>query len=280
MVIARAIVRDRAGALESAEIYSAMMVVMYLAPVGAPILGGQMVRFADWNAVFGLLVAFGGCCFLASVLWLKESLPEQTATLARRESPILSYWSMLREPRFLGFALCGAFSQGALMTYVVTSPDLFMNRYGFSAQSFGWMFALNGGALVLASNFNRLLLRRFAYNKILRVANGAAIASAACLTLAATGLIGGAWIVLPLLSIVVVHTGFIIANALAGAMSVDPRRAGSASALAGAGQFAGGAACTSLASLLHDGNAVPMAAVILGAHLAAGVALHMLARTS
>jgi DHA1 family bicyclomycin/chloramphenicol resistance-like MFS transporter len=93
---------------------------------------------------------------------------------------------------------------------------------------------------------------------------------------AATG-IGERWSVLPLLFLLLSTYGFLQGNTMAGALNVDPRRAGAISALMGAVSFGMGALASALAGVLHDGTPRPMAAVMLAALAASAAALHLLA---
>jgi DHA1 family bicyclomycin/chloramphenicol resistance-like MFS transporter len=52
--------------------------------------------------------------------------------------------------------------------------------------------------------------------------------------------------------------GVVMGNAMADFMAFFPRLAGTASAFAGAGRFGFGAFAGSVASLLHDGTALPL----------------------
>jgi len=278
VVIARAVVRDRFAPQETAHVFSMLMLVLGLAPILAPLAGGAMLTLAPWRALFWLLAGFGGACWVASFLSLKESLPPSVAELSRKESPFSSYLVLVRKPRLVGYMLYGALNTAALFTYITTSPDLFIQTYHVSPQAFGWLFGLNGAGLIAATQMNRWLLRRRSYDEILVWANGFGVASAALLAATAVTGLGGMLGVLGPLFLVVSGLGFNQANTLAGAMALDPQRAGATSALFGAGQFALGAAASALASALHDGTARPMALVIAGTLVVAGAALHLLAK--
>jgi DHA1 family bicyclomycin/chloramphenicol resistance-like MFS transporter len=88
---------------------------------------------------------------------------------------------------------------------------------------------------------------------------------------------GGRWTILPLLFCILASYGFMQGNAMAGALNVDPTRAGSASALMGGSSFAVGAIASAAAGVLHDGTARPMAVVMLVSLAGSAAAIRLLA---
>jgi DHA1 family bicyclomycin/chloramphenicol resistance-like MFS transporter len=278
VVLARAIVRDRFPPQQTAQVFSTLMLVMGLAPVLAPLAGSYLLTVSTWRTTFWLLTIFGAACGAAALFALQESRPEHVAAHARTESPLAAYVALLRQPRLVGYVLYGACSSAALLTYVTTSPEIMIGIYHVPVRDFGWVFGINSAGLIGASQINARLLRHHAYEAILPWANLGAILSGVLLVAQAlTGFGGLVGLMVPLF-LVMASFGFNAANAMAGAMSVDPRRAGSTAGLMGAAQFAAGAGAAGVAGLFHDGTARPTAWVVLASVLIAGAALHGLAR--
>jgi DHA1 family bicyclomycin/chloramphenicol resistance-like MFS transporter len=121
------------------------------------------------------------------------------------------------------------------------------------------------------------LLRHRSPEQIVVLVRPFSLAFAAVLTLAAFTGLGGMWGVLVPLFFVVGSFGFIGPNTIAGGLNIDPRRAGSISALMGASQFGVGALAAGATGLIHAPAAVPMACVILASIIASTVALYTLA---
>ncbi len=191
-----------------------------------------------------------------------------------------SFAVLVTEPRVMGYCLAAGCAQAGLLTYVAAAPDVIISSFKVSPQLFGMIFASNGGGLVTANYLNRRLLRKWSYDSILRRANLASMTAAAALLADGVTGFGGLWGVTIPLFCIVASMGFTQANAFAGAMAVDPQRAGATSALAGAMQFAIGAGAGSLAGFLHDGTARPMGLVILAAYVISGLALRLLAKAA
>ena len=276
-VIARAIVRDRFDHTDTARILSLMMLVMGLAPIFAPLLGGALLGLGGWRAIFWVITGFGALLAIAILLRLKESRSAETAAHARSEHPVQAYISLLSHPRLLGYALAGALNGATLFTYISSSPDLLIGAYHISPQAFGWVFGINGAGVIGANQLNRRLLRRRTPDEVLAWASWMAVGTAGLLALAALSGVGGRWSVLPLLFLVLASYGLMQGNTMAGALNVDPRRAGSISALLGSLSFAAGAVAAWAAGELHDGTARPMAVVMLIALAGSTASVHALA---
>jgi DHA1 family bicyclomycin/chloramphenicol resistance-like MFS transporter len=139
------------------------------------------------------------------------------------------------------------------------------------------VFAMNAVAVIGSSQLNRYALRTLTTDQVLSRASTVSLVVGVLLALAAVTGIGGVWTVLPLIFLLLGSYGFMAGNTTAGALSVDPLRSGATSALVGAASFALGAVASSLAALLHDGTARPMALVMLGALLGSAASLRLLA---
>lgn len=276
-VVARAVVRDQFSHTETARVLSLLTLVMGVAPIVAPMLGSWVLVVASWRAIFWVLALFGLCCGVAVFFRLKESRSEETAAQARSENPLRAFAALLRERRLMGYALAGALNGAVLFTYISSSPDLVIEVYGFSPQAFGWVFGFNAIGVIGASQVNRMLLRHVTPDQVLQRASLAAVGfGAALIVVAATGL-GGYWTVLPLLFCCLGSYGLMAGNTMAGALSVDPRRAGSVSALMGGLSFGAGAVASWAGGALHNGTATPMAAVMLACLIGSTLALWLLA---
>jgi len=276
-VVARAIIRDRFDHVESARMLSLMMLIMGLAPILAPLLGTALLGLGGWRLNFWFMAAFGVAVGLAAFFQLKESRSEATAVQAAKENPFQAYFALAHQPRLVGYALAGALNGATLFTYISASPGLIMGTYGISTAAFPIVFGLNAIGIVGSGQLNRMLLRRLGPDAVLARASLVAACIGGVLVLAAVTGIGGGWTVLPLIFLLLCSFGFMQGNTMAGALNVDPTRAGSISAAMGALSFATGALASSLAAVFHDGSARPMALVMLAALIGSAAALRFLA---
>jgi DHA1 family bicyclomycin/chloramphenicol resistance-like MFS transporter len=276
-VVSRAVIRDRFDHTETARMLSLMTLIMGLAPIFAPLIGGFLLTVGGWRSLFWVMAGVGALLVLAVLLRMPETRSAETAAHARAEHPIRAYLSLLGQRRLVGYAVAGALNGAVLFTYIGSSPELLIETYGISPSAFGWVFGTNAVAIIGAAQLNRRLLRRWTPDGVLARSSQLGVVAAGLLAAAAVTGIGERWSVLPLLFVVLGSYGLMQGNTMAGALSLDPRRAGSISALLGACAFAVGAAGSGLAGLLHDGTPRPMALVILAAMIGSAVSLKSLA---
>ena len=277
MVIGRAVVRDHFDYRESARFFSLLALVAGIAPILAPLAGSLLLELTGWRAIFMLLTAFGASLWICVWLGLPESRSEAVAAQARQEHPLRSYVNLLRKRRLNGFLIAGALNGAAMFTYIASSPAVLIGVYHVSATQFGLLFGMNALGLIGASQLNRALLRRLAVEKVLRAAAAASAIAAGWLLFVAITRTGGLWSLLVPLFVTVSSASLIQANTLAGALSVDPTRAGTTSALFGASSFAAGALASSAAGALYDGTAHPMCYVIAICLAGCAATLYLLA---
>jgi DHA1 family bicyclomycin/chloramphenicol resistance-like MFS transporter len=276
-VVARAVVRDRFDHTETARMLSLLTLIMGLAPILAPLLGGALLALGGWRLNFWTLAVFGLAVGAASFFRLGESRSAETAAQAAAENPMQAYVALFRQRRLVGYALASALNGATLFTYISSSSDLLIGTYGISPQAFGWVFGLNAAGLIGAGQVNRVLLRRVTPDHVLDRASLVSVAMALALSIAAASGWGERWSILPLLFLVLASYGFMQGNTMAGALSVDPRRAGSISALMGGVSFGVGALASSIAGVFHDGTPRPMAITMLVALTGSMLALKLLA---
>jgi DHA1 family bicyclomycin/chloramphenicol resistance-like MFS transporter len=276
-VVARAVVRDQFDHTETARMLSLLTLIMGLAPILAPMAGAVVLQVAGWRAIFWILAVFGLACGAAVFFRLKETRSEATAALARSENPFRAYRALLGNRRLIGYGLGGALNGALLFTYISSSSGLVIETFGFTPFAYTLVFGLNAFGVIGAGQVNRMLLRRMTPDQVLARASLVALGFGVLLLIAAATRVGGAWTVLPLLFCCLASYGMMAGNTMAGALSVDPTRAGSTSALMGGLSFGAGAFASWLGGVLHDGTALPMAAVMVACLLGSTGALHGLA---
>jgi len=273
-VVARAVVRDRYHHQDSARIFSLLTLVLGVAPMIAPTVGAWLVTFATWRVVFAVLAAFGVAMIVAVGWRLDESRSRATAATGH-ESVAASYLALFSQRRLLGYLLGGALNGAALFAYVGGAPNLLISQYHFTPRAFAAAFAAIAVGVIGSSQVNRALLRRYESDRILAVATLVGVAAGVALVVAAFTL--GQWPVLVCLFVALTSYGFVAANTTAGALAVDPSRAGATSALIGSASFGAGALAASVAAAFDDGTPHALAIVIAVAMAGAAAAFHGLA---
>jgi DHA1 family bicyclomycin/chloramphenicol resistance-like MFS transporter len=276
-VIGRAVVRDRFDHRNAARVLSLLMMVSGLAPIIAPLVGGAITTFGNWRLVFWILTGFAALMLVWTLFGLDESLSAEAAAHARGEHPFRAYLTLLQSPALIGYSLALGFNAAALFTYIAAGPGLIEGHYGISPIDFAWIFSLNALGLVAMSQINARLLRRYTPEQIIARARPVTLAVAVLLAAAAFTGLGGLWGVLVPLFFIIGSFGFFGANTTAAGLNVDPRRAGSISALMGAASFGVGAIASAAVSGVHDTGPRPMALTILVSIALSAAALYGLA---
>ncbi|PZN35378.1 MAG: Bcr/CflA family drug resistance efflux transporter [Proteobacteria bacterium] len=168
LVIGRAVVRDRCEPHEAARAFTTLMLIVALGPVLAPLLGGAVVTWLGWRAVF-VFQALLGLVLLGAMHWvLTESRDPAHVVPLRLGRVLASYAGLLRDRSFLGYSLISGCGMGALFCYVTGAPIVLTNLYGVTPQEFGLLIALNGLAFMTASRANIVALRRRGPGEILQ----------------------------------------------------------------------------------------------------------------
>lgn len=261
MVITRAMVRDRFPVDEMAKVLSTLVLVMGIAPILAPTLGGKIELWFGWHAIFLLLVAAGVACMLAIGFGIEEGQRERSPPLSI-SSVAKDYLRIVSHRRFMGYALAGGCAQAGMFAYITASPFVFIDYFGLAPDHYGYLFGVNAFGLIFASQLNARLLRRYRAEKVLRTTLRVYLAAAATMLACALTGIGGFWgIALPLL-VCTASLGFTFPNSQAGAMAPFGDRAGMAAAMLGTLQFALAGVSSVVVAGLHTGSALGMAAVI------------------
>jgi DHA1 family bicyclomycin/chloramphenicol resistance-like MFS transporter len=272
LVVPRAVVRDHFEQHESVRMLSLLMLVMGLAPILAPLIGGQLLVAFGWRSVFAVLATYATVWLALVWLFLPESLPPGR----RRREPIARvlavYGHLLRDRAYMAHVLSGSLVFAGLLAYISGSPLVFIELFGVAPERFGLYFGINACGIIAASQINRVLAGRVDTARVVRVTLAVAMTAALVLLAdAASGFGGFPGILVPLFCFIFCH-GFVLPNTTALAMAPHGQVAGSASALLGTLQFVMGAISGALVGILANGTALPFAGVIaacgVGAFLA------------
>jgi DHA1 family bicyclomycin/chloramphenicol resistance-like MFS transporter len=271
-ITAMAVIRDRLTGGPAARVISRLMLVIGVAPLFAPTVGGLIAGVAGWRAVFGVLALFGLILGVVVWRWLPETLTPSRRTTSGVGDALRGYRSLMADRQFLALAVIPGLAMGALISYVVGSPFVLQEGYGLSPHQFSLVFAVNGLGLVAGSQVNAALVVRMDPLRIVRVALPLTVVMAfLLLAFAVTGVGGVLGILVPLWMILFL-LGFITGNASAIALSRRGERAGTAAAVIGATQ-AGVAGLVSPVVGVLGADAQAMATVILASVLVATLVL-------
>ncbi|WP_428955050.1 multidrug effflux MFS transporter [Streptomyces sp. cg35] len=284
IVIARAVVRDLYDGVAMARFFSTLMLISGVAPIVAPLIGGQVLRVTDWRGVFVVLTVIGIALTTLVGKCLPETLPPERRHGGGTVEALRTMRSLLADRVFTGYMIAGGFAFAALFAYISASPFVIQEIYGASPQTFSLLFGLNSIGLIAVGQLNgKVLVGRVSLDKVLAVGLTLIVLAAVFLLLVATGVLGdpdelGLVPVAAGLFVLMASMGLATPNTNALALLRTPHAAGSASALLGTSSFLIGAVASPLVGIAGERTAVPMALVQLSCGLAAAVAFMALCR--
>jgi MFS transporter, DHA1 family, multidrug resistance protein len=268
LVISRAIARDLYSGRALMIFFSRLILVAGLAPVIAPILGGQLSRIMSWRGIFGVLAGFGAVLLLAGWLGLRETLPPERRIVGGFSNTLHGYNTLLHDRFFVGCALSSGLAGASMFAYISGSTFVLQRIYGMSPQGFSLVFGSISLALVIAAQVGGRLALVWPLTRVLGF--GLAVN-----LLGATFLLVTVSIGLPLavlvaaLSVMVSAIGLIFPTANALAMADYPDLAGTASSLQGLSQFVFGAIAAPLVGIAGEQTALPLGIVTTTASVCA-----------
>lgn len=261
-MLARAMVRDRYQRTEAAQMLSTLTMILAIAPIVGPLLGGQIILFSSWHMIFIMLAVIGVVMFV-SVKFLPETLPANQRSDTSLAQAFMQYKPLLKNWAYLRYVLCVTAYYVAAFAFITGSPFVYIEYFGVSEQHYGWLFAINILGVMGLSFLNRTLVTRFKLDTLLKVSSMAALLAAAVLLLLVHFEIGGIYGVMLPVFVVFSSNGVIAASATAAALDeVQAHEVGSASALLGSLQYGSGVVSTVLLALFSDGTPWTMAWII------------------
>lgn len=255
MVISRAVVRDLYRPHESAKIFSLLMLIMGVAPILAPILGGMVTSLFGWRAIFWILTGVSCFTLFAVHFFLKETHTADPEFKLRKS--LHTYLQVLKDQNFTGHSVSLSFLFAGLFAYITGSSFVFINHYKLSPLHYSWVFGTNAFGIIFFSQVNGRLLKRYTPEKIIR--SVLPLTTLAGFFILMVGVLNGPlWSMCLALFIYILTLGMIAPNASAAALANQKKTAGSASALMGTIQFTVSAICSGLVSHFHNNTIKPM----------------------
>ncbi len=263
IVLARAMVRDLYSGVRAGRELSLMGAISGFAPIAAPMIGGVLQTGFGWRASFIVMAAIGAAAIIVVGRLLPETLRKRTAEPISLPFMAQSYVAVLRQGDFLAYLAILTISFAGLFAWISGAPLILQRLYGLSASAFGFTFALGAAGYVLGTMIASRLVVHFGIDRMIGL--GAALLAVGGLTVAAVvaaGITGGAWLVAAM-AIYLAGLGLAMPQAIAGALTPFPERAGTASSLMGFAQQTVAATVTAAVGAYLGPSAWPVAGVVV-----------------
>lgn len=262
MVIPRAIIRDTATGHDATRMMAAVMLVVSVSPMLAPMAGTIVLAVADWRVIFATLCVFA-LVLLALVKW---ALPESLDPAQRQPMQMGPLWrgakTLLSDKVFLALTLVGGFSSGSFYVFVASAPYVYTETFKLTGTQFSIAFAINAIGFFLFSQFAAGLSKRFGAVPLVRWSSTAfMVVTVGSLALALAGYANFLTVAAGLFVNNAV-LGLVIPTAMVLALEPHGKIAGLASSMGGAIQMLVGGAMIMLTAPFFDNSALPMLSAI------------------
>lgn len=278
-VVAMAMVRDLFGGKPLVRMLSRLALVNGLAPVLAPVIGSQLLLVMDWRGIFWVLGAYGAVVVAAVLFFIVETLPASHRHAAGHSTVRDRYRVLFHDRVFVGVAIVGAMNFTGLFAYLSSSSFLFQEVYGFDAQQYGLLFAVNSLGVVAGVQISSRLMSKRGVGPqwiLVGVTSIQMLAAIAIIVLDQTG--AGIWGTVIPLWVFIASCGFGFPAVQVLALANHGAEAGTAASLLGAMNFGLAGVISPIVGLLGVAAATPMAVVMVGAVVIGTVVLWTVVR--
>lgn len=262
MAVPRAVIRDKASGPAAAKMMAAVMIVISISPMLAPLTGSAIMIWGSWREIFAVLAGASLVSLGLVIFALPETLAPEARQPVRPAAMLAGAKRLLTDLHFMGLTMVGGFGMASFFVFLATASFVYTRQYGLSPTGFSIAFAVNAVGFFSASQLAGTLCQRFGMERVI--------------ALAITGFMGitvvlGIGAALGADQLVVVVAGLFLANACLGlviptamVMSLDPHPdiAGLASSLGGTMQMLTGGLMIVVTGLFLDNDAASMVAAI------------------
>jgi DHA1 family bicyclomycin/chloramphenicol resistance-like MFS transporter len=257
-VAAFAIVRDVFPVNENAKIFSSLMLVISTSPIIAPSLGSFASLAWGWQSVFVILIILTILILVLVFFAIREVRGPDPAFSLLPRYILRNFGEVFREPQFFTYALSGGIAFAGLFVFVSSSPFLFLQIYGLSEKQYGILFAIMVGGLILASQANRFLVRRYTSETLVGWAIGIQVTMSVLLLAIGLLHVETFYLHVILLTGFLATVGIILPNSSALCLAPFSSNTGTASSMMGALQLGFGALASFVVSVATTDSSLPM----------------------
>ena len=228
VVISKSVAADLYQGKALNDFFSLLMVINGLAPIVAPVLGGFIMRYTDWEGIFIILLAVGVILFAVSVRF-RESLPPGRRIPGSVWRSFGKFVPIIRNGSFMHYVWIQTFSMGVFFTYIASSPFLIQEHFRLDAFAYSLCFAINASGMIVGSR----ITPRFSdvFSALRTGVYGLGIASGLFVAVLFAG--GLFYVMEALLFIMMVFLGMILPTSTSLALTLERKNAGGASAVIG-----------------------------------------------
>ncbi len=256
-VVINALMRDMFTKDEFSRSMSFVVLVMTVAPLLAPIMGGMMMLWFSWHAIFWTIMIAALIAALLVLLFIRETLPKERRQPFRLRIMLSQFVTLFRQKRVLCYMVASGFSFAGMFSFLSAGSFVYIQLYGLTELEFGYCFALNIVFLFIMTTINSRYVRRFGALNMLRTGLVVQLLAGCWLVLAASADLGFVALMIGV-ACYVGNIAMITSNAMAVILDDYPHMAGTASSLAGVLRFGIGAGVGAVVASFNMTTVWPM----------------------
>lgn len=273
-----ALVKDGMSINQFAKAMSMIMLVMALAPLAAPIIGGAILIILNWHYIFVML---GILAIIAIVLFLRtipETLPIEKRIPFSFGNAIRNYITLLKNRSVMGYIGASAFYFAGMMSFITGCSFVYIEIYDVDPANFGFLVGLNVISMMLASTINGRYVEKLGTEVLSKYAIYIPLTASALMIVLSFFSHPPLWLIIISSMLFMGPMGILGSGFMAGALKHAGSNNGSVTALAGTSRFAFGALGGAVISILHNGTFVPMLGTIAACGIIAFVCFKVTVR--
>ncbi|PRQ63340.1 Bcr/CflA family multidrug efflux MFS transporter [Vibrio sp. V01_P9A10T6] len=260
-VVIQAVVRDMFDREDFARAMSFVTLVMTVAPLAAPMIGGHLAIWFGWRSIFWVLAIFAAVVITLVVWKIPETLSAENRQPLRFRNTIRNYVQLSRNPVAMGLVFSGAFSFAGMFAFLTAGSFVYIDIYGVDPDQFGYLFGLNIVAMIIMTSLNGRMVKRVGSHAMLRF--GLLIQLCAGIGLFIAWLLNlGLWGIVPFVVLFIGTLSTIGSNSMGLLLSGYPKMAGTASSLAGTLRFGTGSVVAAIVAMMPSDVEWPMIVVM------------------
>lgn len=256
-VVINALMRDMFTKDEFSRSMSFVVLVMTVAPLLAPIMGGMMMLWFSWHAIFWTIMIAALIAALLVLFFIRETLPKERRQPFRLRIMLGQFVTLFRQKRVLCYMVASGFSFAGMFSFLSAGSFVYIQLYGLTELEFGYCFALNIVFLFIMTTINSRYVRRFGALNMLRTGLVVQLLAGCWLVLAASVDLGFVALMIGV-ACYVGNIAMITSNAMAVILDDYPHMAGTASSLAGVLRFGIGAGVGAVVASFNMTTVWPM----------------------
>ena len=263
-----AYINDHFNEKQSTQIISYIMAVVPIAPLVAPIIGGEILVAFGWEWIFyGLSIYAMLVITMIIFIFGKDSKTQKTKSYTSNHNTnpireILSaYMYVLNNRRVMAHLFTGSFAFAGLFAFVAGSPYVYIEYYGVAANHYGYFVAANASTMIILNIINAKYLNDYAPTPKMIIAS--VLLSIVSVSMLISIAIKPSLIFIAISTAIFIGLlGLVASNAIAGALNSTNKHAGTVSALHGVIQFTLGALSSGIISVMISDDASTMLSVM------------------